>query len=347
MDLPLRLLKPFLGARIIKTGLAVFLALVGLGWVGHDYAVFSAVAAILAVQPSLRKARELFVHQLLGNVAGGLIGMGLVYWFGSEPYMVALGVIVLLGILAQLGLADAANIAVVVLLFVMESTEQNLFLYVAARVGAITSGMLIGFLINRFIRPPRFSGRLREELQMAGREVDTFIGHLIGSLPAPEFFHKEQIKQEVAAIQKRLDQVRYLLDVSRGADDDDPWRPALVKANTSMYVFSERIADIHKTMLNAGALSGAEERGLVATALGAAMRYRQEAMTAALEGRHPESGAAEAFEAAMAELYQMVEMLVDDPQRRPVGMSLYTIYGHIRHMGERMLRLSELIPPRS
>lgn len=345
MDLPLRLLRPFLGARILKTGIAVFIALAGFAWVGHDYAVFSAVAAILAVQPSLQKAKETFIHQLLGNLTGGLIGVGLALWVGNSPVAVAFGVVVLLGVLVKLGLTDAANIGVVVLLFVMESTHQDLFLYIVARVGAVTGGMFIGFLVNRYIRPPRFSARLREELQEAGRETDAFMIHLMESLSAPEFYQKEQIKQESAAIVKRLDTVRYLLDVSAETEAEDPMRPALIKANASLFVFTTGIAEVHKVVLRVGGLSGSEYRGRVARALEAVMRFRQEAMAAALEGRHPIPGAGADFDTALSDLERLIHAMVDDPKRRSLGLALYTIHGHIQHMGHRMRRLAAVIPP--
>lgn len=344
MYLPLQVLRPFLGARILKTGIAVFLALIAFNWFGHDYAAFSAVAAILAVQPSISKAREVFLHQLLGNFTGGIVGVLLALWLGSTPWGVALGVILTLGLLARVGYSEAANIGVVVVLFVMERTEGDFLWYALARVGAITGGMLIGFLVNRYIRPPRFAMRLRDELQGVGCQVDTFMDHLTHSLADPEFFHKEQIKKEAAAIQKRLDTVRYLMDISRDLDGADPWRSALTKATASMFVFTESIPDIHKIVLQAGGLADLQERAAVAGALQAVVKYRQEAMSAALSGRRPAPPAGEAFETALGALDRLVNELIDNKERRGLGMSLYGVSGHIRHMGDRMKQLSQVIP---
>lgn len=299
MDLPLRLLQPFLGARIIKTGLAVFVSLAVFHWFGSDYATFAAVAAVLAVQPSVNKAREVLRQQVIGNLVAGSIATILGLWLPVNPLTMALGSILALGLLNRFKLSEAAGLAVVVILFIMDRPEHDFLTYTLARLGAIAGGMALGYLVNRFIAPPDLAGRIRQEIQQGADLIDQFMQRLIASLSAPDHYPKEEIKQEAAAIQRHLAAARTFLEL--GEQEIEPSRQlALKKANASMFVFTEGVMDIHKLALEMGGLEYGPEREVVAGALHAVRLYKREVMRAAMEGAKPDPSAAQAYDAAMA-----------------------------------------------
>ena len=123
--LPFRLLSPFVGPRIVKTGLAVFLCLVIAHALGSDYGSFAAVSAIMAVQPSTVRARKAFGQQLLANLIGGLLGAVLGLYAGSSPLVMALGVVMVLWLCTKLDLLETASSAVVAILFIMDRPEHD------------------------------------------------------------------------------------------------------------------------------------------------------------------------------------------------------------------------------
>lgn len=342
MDLPRRLLQPFLGARILKTGISVFVSLAVFHWFGSEYATFAAVAAILAVQPSVNKAREVLRQQLLGNLVAGAVAAILGLWLPVNPVTMALGCILALGLLNRFKLSEAAGLAVVVILFIMDRPEHDFLMYTAARLGAIAGGMGLGYLVNRFIAPPDLFGRVREEIWHGSEQVDQFIGRLIASLSAPEHYEKEQIKQEATAIQRHLDAARAFLEL--GASEIEPaMQLRLKKANASMFVFTEGVMDIHKLVLEMSGLAYGPERDVVANALHAVRRYKQEVMRAAFEGSRLDPAATEACEAAKAALQERVEALVDRRESRERGLLLHGVLGRIRHMARRMASLNRLV----
>lgn len=343
MELPLRIIRPFLGARILKTGIAVFLVLLAYHLVAHDYAAFAAVAAVLAVQPSVARAKEVFLQQLLGNLVGGAVGAALGYFLGATPLAMALGVIIVLGILPRVRLNDSANLAVVVVLFVMDRPEHDYWLYAGARVAAITGGMLIGYLVNRFVLPPRYTDRLRQELIETAESVDQFGQNLIGSLPHPHTYAKEQIKAEAGAIQKRLETARYILDLSVESDPQGQSHDVARKATASMFVFVERIMDVHKMVLQAGGLPAGPEHDLVKESLTAVMAYKRSVTAAALDKGQLSPETAETYRQALAKLEHLVSQLVDQHDRRPLGLTLHGVLTNIKHMGWRMDSLSRML----
>lgn len=345
--MPVQLLRPFLGARILKTGLATFSVLVLLHWIGPSYVALAAVAAILTMQPSITDARRLFGEQMIGNLTGAFVGVLLALWLGSTPLAMALGVVLVLGILARLNLPDAANLAPVVLIFIMERPQAELLTYSSLRVAAITLGMMVGFLVNRYVRPPRFHSRLNEEMRQAGSEVDAFLERLSGALQHPESLTKEAIKSQAGAIQKRLETARSLLNLAEESDVT-PWRrQVLGKVAASMFVFVESIMDIHKEVLRAGGIADPNTRSIIQECLVSVRDLRRVVMSATLDDNPaPPNATLSATEAAFS-LQGVVDTLVDDRQTRSLGLTVHGVLGEVRHMTGRMKMLVRLMSNRS
>jgi uncharacterized membrane protein YgaE (UPF0421/DUF939 family) len=343
MEFPIQVLRPFLGLRIIKTGLAVFLVLILFGYFGPHYATFAAVAAILAIQPSVLKAKQVFVQQLLSNLLGGTVAVLLGLWLGPSPLAMALGVIIVLGLCSRFGLNEAANLAVVVVIFVMDRPDQDFVLYTFMRVASITGGMLIGYLINRFVAPPRLVDRLRGLLLTSLEETNRFAKHVLSSLPAPDRYEKQAIKAEVQSITKHLDTARYLLDLALEANPGDRQMLPASKVRASLFVFVERLMEIHKITLRLGSLREGLEAKYVTTAIHAVMNCLDRCVKAALNGGTVSADLHIECSGLLEELHEHVLEQVADPHSRERGLLLHQVYTSIRHMQSRVESLKLLI----
>ncbi|HLN65481.1 MAG TPA: aromatic acid exporter family protein [Symbiobacteriaceae bacterium] len=341
--LPFRLLSPFVGPRIVKTGLAVFLCLVIAHALGSDYGSFAAVSAIMAVQPSTVRARKAFGQQLLANLIGGLLGAVLGLYAGSSPLVMALGVVLVLWLCTKLDLLETASSAVVAILFIMDRPEHDFLLYTLARIGAIVGGMLIGYMVNRFIHPPDFKAQIQKHLKLAAGEVDLFGQHLLASLVSPEHYAKDQIKSEGAKIKQHLDSAGYFIELDKELGNHSLHGLVLTKARASMFVFVERIMDIHKIALLEDGLQPGDEMGAVARALKAVLRYKETVVAASLGDGPVEAVAAAEYAGALAALEQLVEQRIADPAGRARGLALHSVLTNVRHMGWRMDSLVRLL----
>lgn len=343
MHLPLGILRPFLGARIIKTGLAVFLVLATFHWIGSPYAAFAAVAAILAVQPSVIRARQVFRQQLVANLMGGLVGALLGYFLGSTALAMAVGVIFVLGLCSRWALGEAANLAVVVVLFVMDRPEHDFLFYTLARVGAVTGGMLIGFLVNRFILPPNYTRRLSAELLAAAERILQFGQRLIGALHNPGQMTKEEVKQEAAAIQAHLDRAGYFLDLTRDEQPDEPrlhWIEKLKNTSTSTV---QRILDLHRLLLEVEGLTHGPSRAAVARSLYTSLHYEQHLIARVLDRQPPDPAVSRAAADALADLSGLGEQLVAQPESRAAGLTLLSIATNLKQIEWRLDALCLLL----
>ncbi len=341
MDLPLRVLQPFFGARILKTGAAVFLTMALLHAMGSSYAAFGAVAAVLAVQPSLSQARSAFLQQLVGNAVAGAVATLLGLWLPVNPLTMALGAILALGILVRLRLSEAAGLAVVVVLFVMDRPEHDFLRYTLARMGTIVVGMTVGFLVNRLIRPPDALGRARAELAEGHRNLDRSIDRLLLSLSHPQDYPSEQVGHDADAARKHLSVARTLLDL--GAAEGRPDQAEMLRqAHSALEAFVAALADIHRIALEVGGMAHGPEREALTAAVKALQEYKSAVLAGVLQGAAIDPEAASRCEAALATFGSRVEQLIDRRDRREFGLQLHLILAEMRHMVWRLRPLARL-----
>lgn len=341
MGFPLLLLRQELGARVWKTGLAVLLALMLFHLLAPGYATFAGIAAFLAVQPSVARSRQTISQQLLGNLAGAAVALALRHFFGGGPLVTALGVIVVLAVLRRFVLPDAVNLAVVMLVFVLEHQAQVLQ-FSGMRVAAVLAGTLIGYLVNRFVLPPNYTRMMTERLAAAGRQADQLLERVAAVLTCPEQFVKPAIKADIHALEEELLALRHYLTLE---EEGGRTLTPIAKAVNSGFVFAEGAGEIHKAALLAGGLDP-EAAGRVTRAIRAVLSVRQWAYdrVAGAIPAHPGLARMAELEAALTGLAELVHQRIAEPERRASGLTLHVIYTELQHMAWRLRSLERLLP---
>ena len=78
------------GARVLKTGLAVALAIYLSGLVGFPSPIIAAVAAIFTIQPSIYRSWRQALDQVQSNVLGAAVALASVQLLGATPITVGI-----------------------------------------------------------------------------------------------------------------------------------------------------------------------------------------------------------------------------------------------------------------
>lgn len=344
MSLPLTILRQSLGPRILKTGLAVFAALVLTQLADPKYAVYAGLAAFLAVQPSVVRSRVTVQQQLLGNTIGAALAATMAYTLGHTPLAFAVGVVALLVTLRRLNLPESINLAVVMFLFVLERPEGDFLNYGLHRIAAVFFGTVVGYLINRLVAPPNHRRQVYQHLVRGGAQADAFLSEIRAHLDRPAALEKRAIKTAAAAVQADLDLARHYL---RLAEEDGSARgETLHKAINSVGVFSERLMDIHKVLLLAEGMDGTAVAA-VARAMDTLRTARQAtyARLSAAGGRpgprDPEALAR--VDVALRNLAALVDERVATTAGRRTGLPLHSILTSLQHMSWRLESLERFL----
>ncbi|WP_027086040.1 FUSC family protein [Cohnella panacarvi] len=179
-----------IGARVLKTGLAVAVAL----WVGMlvklDTPLIAAIAAIFTIQPSIYRSWVQLLDQLQGNMMGAAIAIVAVWSVGNSPILVGgvcIGVILLC--LRLRVKEDAIGLTLVTVVVVMEAQGES-WLLAFDRLAAILTGIVSAFVVNVAVAPPRHRNRFVNRVQ----EAEALLSRLLRTAISNEL--KETVFQD-------------------------------------------------------------------------------------------------------------------------------------------------------
>lgn len=140
------------GARVLKTGIAVTLALYISMWLNFTSPVIAAVAAIFAMQPSLYRSWRHLLEQLQSNTLGALIAMLAGVYVSKEPIVVGLVCMIVIMLCLKLKMDGALGLTLVTVIAVMEASGQ--WDFALNRFFLVLIGIGCAFFINIFFLPP-------------------------------------------------------------------------------------------------------------------------------------------------------------------------------------------------
>lgn len=150
-----------LGARILKTGVAIMLSLYIAIGLGLESPMFAAVAAVFAIQPSIYRTFQTILEHIQANIIGATIAIIFVLTFGHDPFVVGLVSIITIAIILKLKLeANVIPLALVTVIIIMESPAEDFLMFASLRLLLILIGVFSAFLVNLFFIPPRYETKL-------------------------------------------------------------------------------------------------------------------------------------------------------------------------------------------
>jgi len=208
-----------IGARVIKTGIAVAITMYICKLLGLEPAFFGAVSAVINIQPSifltLRAARDqIFVH-IIGVVAGFFFG----YFLGVNPFSAGFIVILLIPIYIKLKLHSGITMGIVAALFVLSSSTEEFMIHALARSGVIFVGLGSAMLVNVLLWPPRYTKLLKEKLSQSNEAAVLYfcraVQDYVGLDDSRELHDHMEQKKRVYKLNKEARQLLELLRSER------------------------------------------------------------------------------------------------------------------------------------
>ncbi len=153
-------LKFRIGLRTVKTGIAVALAL-SISWYVFDiYSGMGAVAAIVAMQPTIHRSFKIVFNRIFGTVLGLMCGLAIVATLGANPLTIGLAVVVSLVLNSMIGRTDMSTFAAFAIVLMFESPTADYVHYALSRSLLTVVGVLSAVLVNYIVFPPHYEDRL-------------------------------------------------------------------------------------------------------------------------------------------------------------------------------------------
>jgi uncharacterized membrane protein YgaE (UPF0421/DUF939 family) len=244
-----------MGARIVKTGIAVAITMLICNALNLEPAFFGAVSAVINMQPSifltLKTARDqIFVH-LLGVAAGFFFG----YFIGVNPVSAGLIAILLISLYIKLNLQSGITMGIVAALFVLSSSAEEFLAHAFVRTAVIFTGLGSAMLVNIFLWPPQYSQRFKEKLQESNEEsVNYFCRAVQGfvQLQNEEPYSNSEQRAKVYKLNKEARKLSELLSreqelIADKSPEQEEWfalAEKLIDYNESLTEKGDRIYDL-------------------------------------------------------------------------------------------------------
>lgn len=155
---------PKIGLRNIKTALAVFICMILFPLISKDSNPFYAcIAAVICMKDTVPSTFKIGVDRILGTVMGGLLGVVCIFIIEKFPYLssfnailTAIGIIILIYICTCINKPGSVTISCIVLIGIMVNhIGPESYAYAVGRSIDTTIGILVAFLVNKYINPPK------------------------------------------------------------------------------------------------------------------------------------------------------------------------------------------------
>ena len=164
-----------LGARMLKTGVAISFALFLAELLGLPSPVFAGVAAIFAIQPSIYRSYLTLLDQIYGNLIGAAIAIIFVLSLGSNYLTIGVAAILAIVLLLKLKLESTVSLTLVTIIIIMDSHSDDFLIFATLRAATVMLGILSAFFVNMLFLPPKYETRLFTSIHGVSEEVIRWI----------------------------------------------------------------------------------------------------------------------------------------------------------------------------
>ncbi|KGX88114.1 FUSC family protein [Pontibacillus litoralis] len=149
-----------LGARMLKTGLSVAIAIYVATLIGAS-ASFAGIAALFSIQPSIYRSYQTIIEQIQANILGAIVASFVVLTLGNDPFIMGFTIVIVIGICVTFGMPESTvSLALVAVIAIMETTEMPFLTFTALRFSSLMIGVLSSFIVNQLFLPPKYETKL-------------------------------------------------------------------------------------------------------------------------------------------------------------------------------------------
>jgi uncharacterized membrane protein YgaE (UPF0421/DUF939 family) len=160
-----------LGARIVKTGVAIVFALFLADLMHLPSPVFAGIAAIFAIQPSIYRSYLTIIEQIQSNLIGAGIAVIFALIFGHHYVAVGLAAVITIAIMLKLKLEKSISLALVTIIAIMEVQSDDFITFALIRFATIVVGVLAAFVVNLVFMPPKYETKLFQAIHSTTDEL--------------------------------------------------------------------------------------------------------------------------------------------------------------------------------
>jgi uncharacterized membrane protein YgaE (UPF0421/DUF939 family) len=188
-----------LGARILKTGIAIVLSLYLAQLLHSPSPVLAGIAAIFAIQPTIYRSYLTIIEQVQGNLIGAFLAVIFVLLLGNHYIVIGLAAIIVIIINLKLKLENTIALSLVTLISIMETPGSDFIPFAGIRFSTIIIGVFSAFVVNLVFLPPKYENKLYIRIATTTEETIRWI-----RLSTRHDFDHNLLKAEIEKLKDNL-----------------------------------------------------------------------------------------------------------------------------------------------
>ncbi|PLT33187.1 aromatic acid exporter family protein [Bacillus sp. V5-8f] len=203
-----------LGARVLKTGIAVTAALLICSILNLQPAVFAGVAAIFTIQPSVYRTWRHLLDQVITNIIGALAALFSIYFLGDSPIMIGLVMILVISLCLKLKMESTIPLTLVTVLAIMSAPANENLEFIFNRCLIIFVGIACAMVVNFAILPPKYKQNYLDKVNSAFTNLSLLLRTAVSNEMKEKSFqeHHEKLLSDIGKLEEQFK----LFDEERG-----------------------------------------------------------------------------------------------------------------------------------
>lgn len=197
-----------IGPRMLKTGIAVTLTLVITSFFEMKLELVAAIAAVLAMQPSIMRSLTYLKEVVIGNSVAVIFSIIGIFLLGDHPLSVGAVVIISIAINVRLGLNKTVSLTVLTIITIMLQSDGIDIPFIINRISLVVIGVISAFIVNALVFPPDHQKLLFKRIEDAVKQT-LFLLRVIPN----KTMSVPTIKDEDRVVEKKIIKIKEYFDI--------------------------------------------------------------------------------------------------------------------------------------
>ncbi|WP_078427097.1 aromatic acid exporter family protein [Alkalihalobacterium alkalinitrilicum] len=248
-------IQSFLGKRLLKTGIAVFLTALICQWLDWPV-VFAVIAAIVTVEPTVHASIQKGKIRLPAAAIGAAIAMSFDFLFGNVPLTFALSAFFTIYICHKLRWDDAILVATLTAIAMIPMTSESFFIAFLIRIATTSIGIVVSTLVNLIIWPPNFMKEITADCHKLFTETIELIEDTL-QYQLTKDRNRQVLKIRFERLSKGIERTNETIRLQR---EDLRYRKRNVANAKTLYDLELQIDLLHKVSFHIGDILSVSEQ---------------------------------------------------------------------------------------
>ncbi len=209
----------------VRTALAIIFAIILALWLQADQPFWSAISAMIVMQPFVGNTVDKSLHRFVGTTIGALLGLLLASLFIQQHFIMYLMVFLLAFVGIYMGSIDLKHkyswllgygTALIILFQGMANPNPDNFIHIAFfRTFEVSIGIFVGLVVSYTILPQRAMSLLKDDIIELTQSVDQLFQHFCQYIQGVDTQQgKQAFIKGIGPFRQELQRLQMLLQVS-------------------------------------------------------------------------------------------------------------------------------------